>query len=487
MRDTTAEPIPRAILSLAWPACLSFLLQNLYHVNDAAFLGRVGPDATNAMGTFMLVAVANFGFILTLARGTASLMGRRFGAGNLEGAQRALGQGLRLALLVLVPLGLIEAFFIPDILHLLGGRDGTVTEGVAYVRTLLWFLPALFAAPMLEFALQGLGDTRTPVKLMVLAVAVNTLMNYVLVLPHELSWTSVPGEGATLIYDGFRLTLPFGLGAGELAFGGLGVVGAALATGVSRLLTSALAFRVLVRRKGLTLLLKGASYRADRESAREILRVGTPAGSSTLLFGVVSAVILRIISRYGQDAMGAYAIGFRAIESVSFMIVLGFGAATGTVVAHSVGAGLLDRARRAAHVGVLLCAVPMLITNLTMFLFPSELAGLFSIDPAIVATAAGYIGLMAFCQLPQAVEMVYGDAMAGAGSSMLASLVSIPGNVLRIPAAWILAVEFELGLTGVWYAILGSAILKGIGMSLVFFSGKWEHAMARGRRSLSEG
>ena len=84
---------------------------------------------------------------------------------------------------------------------------------------------------------------------------------------------------------------------------------------------------------------------------REILRVGVPAGSSTLIYGIVAMLVSQVIGRFGQDAYGAYALGFRGIESISFMMVLGLGVATGTVASHAVGAGDLARARRAGHFG----------------------------------------------------------------------------------------------------------------------------------------
>ena len=114
MRDTNAEPVSRAILRLAGPACLTFLLQNAYHVNDAFFLGRHSPASTNAMGLFMFVMITNFGFILALARGTQSLMARRFGAGQPEAAATTLARGLTLALKVALPLAALEWWFAPE-------------------------------------------------------------------------------------------------------------------------------------------------------------------------------------------------------------------------------------------------------------------------------------------------------------------------------------------------------------------------------------
>ncbi len=221
MRDTTRQPLLGAICALAGPAVLSFLLPNFYHVNDAYFLGRAGPEATNAMGLFQIVSIANFGFILMLARGTQSLVARRFGAGNLAGCRSALAQGLRLALLLLVPVGLLEWIFIPDMLRAMGGEGATVVAGTSYIRSLLLFLPALFVSPLVEFSFQGMGDTKTPFKLQLMAVSLNTALNWLLVLPHELHLA--PGGGVLL--DGWAVSEGLSVGEGVYAFGGLGVAG----------------------------------------------------------------------------------------------------------------------------------------------------------------------------------------------------------------------------------------------------------------------
>ena len=467
MKDSRDLPLPRAIAGLAIPAALAFLLHNAYHLNDTFFLGRfVGADATNAMGLFMMVSIANFGFILTLARGTQSLVGRRLGAGNRDGVQRALAQGLLLANVVLLPVAVLEWIFIPDILRAIGGEGATVTEATAYVRALLLLMPGLFASPIVEFSFQGMGDTRTPFKLQCLAVVVNTVLN------------------ALLIPAALPLGSWLGLGDWELPGADLGVVGAAVATGVSRLGSAALGLYVLWRREQFTLLLDRASWRLDRRVASEILRVGVPAGSSTFLFALVGFFLTSIIGGVDQDALGGYAIGFRGVESLSFMVVLGFGVGAGAVAAHAAGAGDFVRARAAGHVGALMCAGLMLISTLVYLLFAEPLVGLYTNDPAIIAVAATYIGHMAWCQVPQAFEMVYGDAMAGAGSSTLAAVVSIPGNLLRVPLALWFSLHMDLGLRGVWYAIIVSSVLKGIGMTALFLSGAWERGMHRGREAL---
>ncbi|MDG2149238.1 MAG: MATE family efflux transporter [Planctomycetota bacterium] len=475
MRDTTKQPLVMAICALAGPAVLSFLLPNFYHVNDAYFLKQVGPEATNAMGLFQIVSIANFGFILTVARGTQSLVGRRYGAGDLAGCQAALAQGMRLALLVLIPLGVLEWIFIPSILEWMGGEGQTVVEGTTYIRSLLIFIPFLFASPLIEFCFQGMGDTKTPFKLQFMAVSTNLALNWLMVLPHEIVATA---EGVR--FDGFELSLGWLsslVGDDVVAVGGYGVAGAAISTGISRLLSAFVGFRLLLRRDRLLSLGRRDSYRVNKPMRSEILRVGLPSGSSTFLYALVAAILTTLIARFGQNALGAYAIGFRGVESISFMVVLGFGVATGTVASHAVGAGDLPRARRAGHVGALLTSAVMLVPTAVFLLIPESLAGLYTDDVGIREKAATYIAIMAFCQVPQALEMVYSDAMIGAGSAVRAALVSIPGNILRLPIAFGLALGAGLGLRGVWYAVVISAALKGICMTVLFVRGGWEKGM----------
>lgn len=459
--DVGSQPILRAIVRLAPPAALAFILQNAYNQLDAWFLGRVSATASNALGLFMMVQIANFGFILVLARGTQSLVGRHAGAGRRDRAQAALAQGLGLALRVVVPLVALQWIWAPEILGFMGGHGDVVDAAAVFLRTLYFFMPFLFLSAILDFAFQALGDTVTPFLLQCLALAVNALLNWVLVLPHELD-----------------------LGGRVVVVGGLGVMGSALATGLSRVLASMLALRIMVRREGFGALLAPASYRAAPRVVREILRVGLPAGASTLLYALVGMGVLQVVGRFGQDAYGAYGIGFRGVESFAFMIVLGIGAATATISAHATGAGDFARVRRTGHVGVAVGLAVMLPLSLLFRFLPRELAGIYTEDAGILDAASLYIATMALCQLPQAMEMIYGDAMAGAGSTARTMCISITGNALRIPLAWIFAVTLGWGLAGVWYAIVTSAVLKGLGVAALFASGRWEQAMHRGRELL---
>jgi putative MATE family efflux protein len=459
VRTTLGEPILRAIARLAPFAALSFLLQNAYNQLDAWFLGRLGPSCSDALGLFMMLQIASYGVVLVLARGTQSLVGRRLGAGRHDTAELAAGQGLGLAARVVLPFAALQWIFAPQLLGFMGGQGEAVVQGTQFLRTLYWFMPALFAQPLLDFTFQALGDTRTPFRMQVLALSVNAVLNVVLVLPHE-----VHLFGATL------------------HVGGLGVVGSALATGISRLLAATILFLLLVRRQGWARLLSRASYAWDGRVAREILRVGLPAGTATLAYAVVGVFVLQVVGRFGQDAYGAYGIGFRGVESFSFAMLLGLGAATATVVAHAVGAGDLQRARRAGHVGAMVGVATMAVTGALLLVLGRRLVAIYSDDAALLDIAAGYVTVMAFCQVPQALETVYSDAMAGAGSTLRTMLIAIPGNALRVPLAWYLAVTRGLGLTGVWYAILVSAMLKGTFITALYLSGRWEAAALHGRR-----
>jgi putative MATE family efflux protein len=456
-------PILQAIARLAPFAIASFILQNAYNQLDAWFLGHISAASGNALGLFMFVQIANFGVILVHARGTQSLVGRHIGARQREEAAHALAQGLGLALRVVVPLTALQWIFAPELLRFMGGEGEAVEQATLFLRTLFLFMPALYVSPILDFSFQALGDTRTPFRLQLLALSVNAALNWLLVFPHELA-----------------------LGGAHLHLGGWGVAGSAVATGLSRLLAALLGFAIFLRRYRFAALLEGQSYRGERRVVREILRVGLPAGSSTLIYSVVGVFVLQVVGRFGQDAYGAYGIGFRGVESFSFMVVLGIGTATATVAAHAAGAGDFRRVRRAGHVGAAAGATCMLVTGMIFRFFPSELAGIYTSHANLQEQAASYIHAMALCQVPQSLEMIYGDAMAGAGSTARTVLIQVPGNALRIPLAWLLAVTLGWGLPGVWMAIIASAFLKGAGVTALYLSSAWERAMHRGRELLLE-
>ncbi|MHC4223226.1 MAG: MATE family efflux transporter, partial [Planctomycetota bacterium] len=181
-RDLTQGSIPRHIIALAGPAILSTIVHNIYGLNDIYFAQFVGLAGQTAVSNNLFTMIAVFGFVQLASVGTLTLVARRTGAGNEEGADRAARQGLYFALAVSLATALLGHLTAPLIPAAMGMAEEVTRESLRYLRILFSGLPFLFLFPTVESIFRARGDTRTPLLLQIIAVGANLAGNAFAVL-----------------------------------------------------------------------------------------------------------------------------------------------------------------------------------------------------------------------------------------------------------------------------------------------------------------
>ncbi|MFV1960185.1 MAG: MATE family efflux transporter, partial [Planctomycetota bacterium] len=161
-RDLAIGSVARHVLALAVPAILSTIAHNLYGLNDVFFAKFTGLSGQTAVSSNLFVLITIFGFIQLPIIGTLTLVARRSGAGNPEGADRAARQGLLFAgavSLVIAAAGEAAAPLLPRLMQM---TPAVAADSILYLRILFVGLPFLFLMPTAESIFRARGDTRTP-------------------------------------------------------------------------------------------------------------------------------------------------------------------------------------------------------------------------------------------------------------------------------------------------------------------------------------
>ena len=216
------------------------------------------------------------------------------------------------------------------------------------------------------------------------------------------------------------------------------------------------------------------SWRAPRwQSVATIARIGAPAAATGVAFSAIYVWLTRITTQFGTPALAALGLGFR-VESVVYVVSVGMGAATAAIVGQSLGAGDERRAIRAGWAGMgVVSAIGALMAVVT-YLWPAELAAIFSTDAAVVAEAAHYLRIAAFSQLFLGAEVVLESAMGGAGWTFVPMVLSTALTALRLPVgAWAAA---HWGTTGLWWTIALTAAARGMVMVALWAWGRWRRS-----------
>ncbi len=216
----------------------------------------------------------------------------------------------------------------------------------------------------------------------------------------------------------------------------------------------------------------GKTTRWDWRLFGSTLRIGMPNTVSQVLFPLVYMLITRIAGAYGPIYIAALRIG-HTVEGVSFFLALGFSIATATCLGQNLGAQNPDRAERAGWMATGIVVAILFVYSVFFYFLSHQIGAAFTPDPETIGASATYLKILAISQVFMGIEVVLAGAFSGAGDTVPPMAIFTPLNIARIPAAYLLAGTAGLGISGVWWAISGTSIMKGLIIAFWFYRGRW--------------
>ncbi|MFC6954977.1 MATE family efflux transporter [Halorubellus litoreus] len=463
--NLTDGDLLKPLLVLSLPIVLSQLLQVGYNLADTFWVGRLGQEAVSALSyswplVFLMISVAG-GFTVA---GTV-LVAQNKGAGNDDQVNYVAGQTIAFVTIVALAFSILGYVLSPWLVDLVGATPGSVEYQLAveYTRTIFIGVLFMFGFFIFQALLQGWGDTRTPLYLMALGVALNVLLDPFLILGFEgnvlLSWLGLDGLQSSL----YALT----------GFAGFGVQGAALATVFSRGVGALLGFFWLFSGR-VGIHLSASDLVLDWSMVKRIVSLGAPASveQSTRALGIT--VLTALVAFAGDDAVAALGIGNR-INSLVFLPALGLARGTETMVGQNLGTQQSGRARRAVLYSSGIVAGVLAVVGVVAYAFADPITSVFIADaPDVVALGADYLRIIGPTFLFIGVFQVVQGAFRGSGSTRLAMAFAILSLwVFRLPPAYVFQEVLGMGASGVWLAIALSNVLSMVAAVAWFARGTW--------------
>ncbi|WP_323676264.1 MATE family efflux transporter [Halorubellus sp. PRR65] len=463
--NLTDGDLLKPLLVLSLPIVLSQLLQVGYNLADTFWVGRLGQEAVSALSyswplVFLMISIAG-GFTVA---GTV-LVAQNKGAGNDDQVNYVAGQTIAFVTVVALAFSVLGYVLSPWLVDLVGATPGSVEYqlSVEYTRTIFIGVLFMFGFFIFQALLQGWGDTRTPLYLMALGVALNVLLDPFLILGFQenvlLSWLGLDGLQSSL----YALT----------GFDGFGVQGAAIATVVSRGLGAVLGFVWLFSGK-VGIHLSVSDVVLEWSMVKRIVSLGAPASveQSTRALGIT--VLTALVAFAGDDAVAALGIGNR-INSLVFLPALGLARGTETVVGQNLGTQQAGRARRAVLYSSVIVAGVLAVLGVVAYAFAGPITSVFIADaPDVVALGADYLRIIGPTFLFIGVFQVVQGAFRGSGSTRLAMTFAILSLwVFRLPPAYAFQEVLGMGAGGVWVAIALSNVLSMVAAVAWFARGTW--------------
>lgn len=385
----------------------------------------------------------------------STFVAQYFGAEDREGCSRSLAQGMFLAMFS-APILALMAFPGSLILDLAGHPGAVLHLEKLYFRIMMFSA----AGPIFTAAASSFWNGRGKTVQTMLAV--------------------IAGAGLNIVLDYLMIF-------GKMGFPEMGIQGAAIATAISSFVPGALLTIAAYTGRTAREYRTRENFRFSGSLTARILRFGFPAGLQIFMDVASFTIFIFIAGRLGTVDFTANNLAF-SVNNLAFNPLLGFGFATTVIVGRCIGMKRTDLAVRATRRTLLLSLCYFVPMAVTFVLFPSFYTRLFfSPDSAcsldeLASTAGRLLSIVAAWGIFDAVNLMYGGALRGAGDTKFVVYVSaFLAWLFWIPGVLYLYAVRGSGIVTLW---LFTSLYVSI-FALVFFmrfrTGKWKHIDLLGR------
>ena len=447
-RDMTQGAPWQRILEFSIPMLLGNIAQQLYNTADSVIVGKfVGDNALAAVGSAMPILNLLLALFVGIATGAGIVISQSYGARDRDGLSRSIGNCITLAGIASVVIMIIGPLATRPMLELLGTPDSILDWCTSYLKIQFIGIAGFFFYNMLSGVLRGLGDSVSALGFLLLAAALNVVLD---------------------------LWFVAGLG--------MGVPGVSLATVIAQSISALFCFRKLMKMRNIFDLNK-QTVKLDSFVAMRIIRLGVPSGITQAIFSMAGMVVQTLTNSMGEMVIAANVIIMR-VDGFAMMPNFSFGQAMSVYTGQNVGAAKYDRVGLGTKQGTIIAVSCSAVITCVLLFLNKYLFGIFTETAELIDLAGRMMRLMAVGYLGVAITQSLGGVMRGAGDTVSPMWISIISTVLlRVPVAYTLAyfTASEAWPKGHPFSLSASLLISwvlGAVMSCVVFKkGKWKKTM----------
>ena len=410
-----SAPIPKALLALGIPTMIGMLINALYNLVDTYFVGGLGTDQMGAVTVAVPLGQIVVGLGLLFGNGAAAYLSRLLGRGDKDTANKvastAIYSGVSIGAIVI----LFSIIFLEPILKQAGAIESVIPYAVTYSRIYIVFSIFNVFNVTMNNIVSSEGAAKTAMCALMAGAVLNVILDPVFI---------------------YALNL--------------GVVGAAIATAISQVISTLVYLCYILRKKSVfNFSIKECCF--AKEIISEILKIGIP----TLIFQLLTSLSIGMINsaakEYGGSALAAMG-PVTKIMSMGTLIVFGFLKGFQPIAGFSYGAKKFDRLREAIRTAVLWSTIFCVIFGFVAAVFSTQIVSLFTKEDAEMVRIGSIalrgnglsFVLFGFYTVYSFLFLVMGKAAEGC------VLGACRQGICFVPV--ILILPLVLGLSGVLYA-----------------------------------
>ncbi|MEL7607573.1 MAG: MATE family efflux transporter [Sedimentibacter saalensis] len=428
--DLKEGKIRSTLVKLALPIMGTSFIHMAYNLTDIMWLGRLSTGAVAAAGTAGFFLWFGSSLVMITQVGVGVNVAQYIGRNDSESAKKYITNGFQLDIFIALLYSLFLFSFRHNIIGFFNLQDSDVIQmAIEYLTIISIGIIFHFLNPIFSAALNSTGNSITPFKINTIGLVANIILDPLLIF-----------------------------GVGPLPQ--LGIKGAALATIMSQFVVTIL---FVILGKAFNNIYSHVSLlsKPDMQIVKSIMKLGVPPFLQTGLHAVINMILTKIIAQFGPVAVAVQSIGSQ-IESISWMTSEGFSSSISAFVGQNYGAKKLERIKEGYKQGIQILGSIGIFTSLLLIFAAKFLFAIFvPNDPIAINEGVIYLRILGLSQFFMCIEIGTIGAFNGLGKTLQPTVNGVVLNVLRIPFALILS-STVLGLSGVWWSISISSILKGI-------------------------
>lgn len=421
-----SAPIPKALMSLGVPIMIGMLINALYNLVDAYFVGGLGESQMGAISIVFPLGQVVVGLGLMFGNGAASYLSRLLGRGEKESADQVASTALYSSVSIGVIIILLTTLFMEPILTMLGATETILPYALTYAR--IYVISCVFNVfnVTMNNIVSSEGAAKTTMCALLLGAVLNTVLDPI-----------------------FIYTL------------NLGVAGAAIATAISQMV-STLVYLIYVFRKKSAFSFCIKQFVPAKEIMTEILKIGIPTLTFQILTSLSIALINRAANSYG-DAVIAGMGAVTRITSMGTLIVFGFLKGFQPIAGFSYGAKKFNRLREAIKISTLWSTIFCVVVGFLVAIFSKQIISQFTTgneemilvgQKSLIVNGFSFF-LFGFYTVYSSLFLALGKGAAGFFLGACRQGICFIPIILLLPTVW--------GINGIMYAqpiadILSAAI-----------------------------
>lgn len=426
------------MLFFALPMIMGNLFQQFYNIMDSVIVGRfVGEEALASVGasysvTNVFIAIAIGGGV-----GSAVIVSQFLGAEQIGKMKTAVSTTLINFLCLSLILGSLGYQLNTQILQWMNTPANVMSDAEVYLKIYFVGLPFLFMYNVQAAVFNSLGDSRTPLGLLIFSSFLNILLDLLFVCSF-----------------------------------GWGVAGVAVATLIAQGVSAVISFLILLRK--LKSYPGQEDFRFyDQGMVLGMLKVALPSTLQQSIVHIGMLLVQSVINGFGSSIMAGYAAATR-IESISIVPMLAIGNAMSTFTAQNMGAGQPERVRKGYRYACMMVGVSAVILCVVLQLFgDSFILAFLDLESGQTAyeTGISYVNFISFFFICIGLKATTDGLLRGAGDVLVFTVANLINLSIRVFVAFHFAAAW--GPQAVWFAIPMGWTANYLISFCRYLTGKW--------------